>query len=112
MTDEPVERRRDSDRLIKLETKMESNAAYIETEISSLRASRHAHGELLQKHELQIAALQITATEVPSLREAVSALNTCIAELRSDARVDRWKIGLILGVLYFALTKLSAYLHF
>jgi uncharacterized coiled-coil protein SlyX len=88
-------------RLLVLETKSE----FQDGEVSSLRASRHEHGNWLNRHNLEIDAMQQTLKEFPEMKTAV---NTLV----SDAKVNAWKIGAIIAALLFVANQIASRIHF
>jgi len=91
-----------------------------ESEINSLRASRHEHanwmsrlsgeirevnqrvGEIVNKRLCDVEA------EITKVKLSITDQQTIINELVADAKVSAWKIGFIIGALIFVLNQVAS----
>ena len=84
---------------------LETNSKVYEGEVASLRSTRHEHSNWLNRHNLEINAIQQLIVGVPQMNEAINTLKT-------EAKVNAWKIGAIIGGLLFVANQLASRIHF
>jgi hypothetical protein len=95
---------------------LETIAKVMESEVASLRATRHEHSNWLNRHNLEISASQMKVTELVGLiantSDKVSAIEkelqvmsrditAQINGLKSDLRQTMWVVSVIVGVVVF-----------
>lgn len=95
---------------------IKSSLEVIKDEISSLRASRHEYGNWLNRHNLEIAELNLQRTQISATITVLSGkidkleadINTIqitiiqqMAALKSDLRQTMWIVSLLVGIIVF-----------
>ena len=85
-------------------------------EIASLRASRHEYGNWLNRHNLEINALQTACSQNEEVAKELGAImkahDKALNELKGDVQILAWKIGAIIGGLVIAGNVALKYVHF
>lgn len=87
-----------------------------EKEIDSLRESRHAHGNHLTAHLMEINSLKQSMSEghlrrIQSLEHVTETLSTAVSTIQSDMRVLAWKVGAITGIVIVIANQLLSRIH-
>lgn len=108
-----VERENEIERIVRLETTVEQDSC----EIESLRESRHEHGNVLQRHELQIHQLEREVEEVsattteqgkvmieanlPEVRKTLGEHTKLLAAMNAEGQVSKNRFDTMRAVLLF-----------